>query len=58
MTPTEDRDNYPLSEPIENYQIIKMIEPSEKRIPGYDLFLLFGIISVVVILIDKKFRNL
>lgn len=52
-----DRDDYPLMEPIENYIIIRIAEPSEKRILGYNIFLLLGILSVAVILINKKLRN-
>ena len=53
----EDKDKYPLMEPIENYVVIKIVERSEQRIPGYNVFLLLGIVSVVVILRNKKLRN-
>lgn len=53
----EERDNYPLMEPIENYVIIKIVESSEGTISGYNIFLLLGILSMVVILIRKKSKG-
>ncbi len=53
-------DNYPLMEPIENYEIIEMLEPSEvsdSGIPGYNPIFLLGILSVVVIILSKKLKK-
>ncbi len=55
-----DIDKYPLMEPIEYYQIIEMLDPSEVsggRIPGYNLFFLLGFLSVVAILLSKKLKK-
>ena len=55
-----DIDKYPLMEPFENYEIIEMLEPSEASsgiIPGYNLFLLLGILSVVAIILSKKVKK-
>jgi len=55
----EVRDNFPLMEPIENYVIIEMFEPSGSgdAIPGYNPFFLLGILSVVVIFISQKLKK-
>jgi len=55
-------DNYPLMESIENYEIIRTIwedgdGDGEQPIPGYNLFILLGILSVVTILITKKVKK-
>jgi parallel beta-helix repeat protein len=53
-------DNYPLMDSIENYIIIEMLEPSEVSdgiIPGYNLFLLLGILSIGVIIISKRVKK-
>ena len=51
-------DNYPLMEPIENYIFIEIIEPSNGRIiPGYNLFFLLNILSLVVLVIGKKIKK-
>ena len=56
-----DIDYYPLMEPIENYEIIEILEPEDSepstKIPGYNLFFLLGILSVAVILISKKLKK-
>jgi hypothetical protein len=46
-------------EPIENYEIIEMLEPEEDeaKIPGYNLFLLLGILSIVAIIISRKIKK-
>ncbi|MFX1312980.1 MAG: NosD domain-containing protein [Promethearchaeota archaeon] len=50
-----DIDHYPLIEPIENYRLLGFA--SKNIIPGYDLFLIFGIISMVSIFIIKKIKK-
>ena len=53
-------DNYPLMEPIENYEIIKILEPLEvsgERISGYNLFFLIGIIPLVITILISKRRK-
>ena len=52
-------DNYPLMEPIENYEIIGIHEPEQApfKIPGYNLFFLLSILSVVAILLGKKLKK-
>jgi len=55
-----DIDNYPLMEPIENYEIILMLEPSGVSgggIPGYNLFFLLSTQSIVAILIIRKMKK-
>ncbi len=50
-------DSYPLKEEVENYEIIGWFEPPEVPggdIPGYNLFFLLGILSIVAIIISKK----
>lgn len=52
-------DSYPLIEPIENYEIIKIYEPSEGspgEIPGYNIIILIGIISFVVTIKSKRMK--
>jgi parallel beta-helix repeat protein len=50
-----DIDNYPLMEPIENYEDSEEEPPPE--IPGYNIFFLFGILSVVSITLSKKLKK-
>ncbi|MFX1478869.1 MAG: NosD domain-containing protein [Promethearchaeota archaeon] len=53
-------DNYPLMEPIENYIFIGIYESpeaTEKGIPGYNIFILLGIVSIASILISKKVKK-
>ena len=53
-------DNYPLMEPIENYEIIEILEPLEvsgERISGYSLYLLLGIIPLVITILISKRRK-
>ncbi len=54
-------DNYPLMEPIENYEIIEMLGPEDlepsTKIPGYNLFFLLGILSVLVFTISKRIKK-
>ncbi len=47
-------DQYPLIDPIENYQIIGF---AGETIPGYNFFFLLGIISIVSVLIIKKIKK-
>ncbi|MFX1572288.1 MAG: hypothetical protein ACFFB0_06030 [Promethearchaeota archaeon] len=51
-------DRYPLVEPFENYEIIKFSEDSKSMIPGYDLFLLIGIISTISVFMLFKLKKL
>ncbi len=48
-------DQYPLIDPIENYQIIGFA--SGDAIPGYNLLFLIGILSVISIFIIKKIKK-
>ncbi|MFW9973179.1 MAG: NosD domain-containing protein, partial [Candidatus Odinarchaeota archaeon] len=48
-------DDYPLIDPIENYQIIGFA--SGEAIPGYNYFLLIGILSVLSIFIINKINK-
>ena len=41
----------------ENVVVIKRI-PSQPSIPGYNLFVLLGVLSVIIITIERKLRNL
>ena len=50
-------DKYPLVDPFENYEIIKFSEDSEAVIPGYNLFFLIGIISIISIFLLHKFKK-
>jgi len=54
---TDVHDFYPLMEPIENYILHKITEPSDGVIPGYNLFILLGFLSVVVIILSKKLKK-
>ena len=42
---------------IESVMVIKSI-PSQPSIPGYNLFVLLGVLSVAIIIIGRKWRNL
>lgn len=53
----EDKDKYPLMDSIDNYIVIKIVERSKERIPGYNLILLFGILSVGILLLPKRSKN-
>jgi len=50
-------DYYPLIQSTENYEIIKFIKDSEADIPGYNLFLIIGILSIILIIINNKIRK-
>jgi hypothetical protein len=54
-----DIDNYPLVDLIENYEIIEILEPEEEEpiIPGYNVFFLFGVLPVIVIILGKKLNK-
>jgi len=54
---TDVYDFYPLMEPIENYILHKIAEPSRRGIPGYNLIFLFGVLSVAIIIIQRKLKN-
>ena len=54
----EYSDKYPLMEPIENYIFIEIVEPSNgRKIPGYNLFFLLNILSLVVLVIGRKIKK-
>ncbi|MFX0178036.1 MAG: NosD domain-containing protein [Candidatus Hodarchaeota archaeon] len=46
-------DYYPLIEPLENYEIYEAVEETP-GIPGYNLFIFTGLISITLIIILKK----
>ena len=48
------RDEYPLIEPLTNYKIFGFAEEGPGAIPGYNLFLVIGIISITLILFLKR----
>ena len=47
-------DYYPLIERTENYEIIKFLKSSGDIIPGYNMFILIGALSIGAVLISKK----
>ncbi len=49
-------DYYPLTNYIENYEIIGEVS-SEDRIPGYNLFFLIGLISIISISLLKRLKH-